>query len=86
MIYLDEQKIKEGVDRDSRKLAVTDKKCRKLFLEQGIGGQWGTFFKKQSGALCRIKSYCLPMRDEKCDALSDLEKFAKQRGFEAGWK
>lgn len=79
----DKSKIDHEIIQDGNQLIIIDKQGRKLFLSQRIGdSEWGTFFKKQSGSLCRIKSYHLPMRKDKAQAERDLMEFARKGELE----
>lgn len=59
-----------------------DNKGRIVFLSQGIGHiKWGTFYRKPSGALARVKSPFLPMRSTREQAALDLREQAKRRSW-----
>jgi len=60
-----------------------DMKSRIIFVSDGIsdGRHWGTFHRKPSGALARIKSKFLPMRDIREDAQADLDRYAIARKY-----
>lgn len=56
---------------------------RTLFVSDGISGgrQWGTFRRKPSGSLQRVKSPMLPMRTSRARAQVDLDAWAASRGY-----
>ncbi len=57
-----------------------DHQNRILILSQGIGAaKWGTFHRKPSGSLARIKSPALPMRLTREEAEQDLHGQAKRK-------
>ena len=51
---------------------------RSLFVSDGIssGRSWGTFYRKPSGSLARVKSPKLPMRPTASEAQADLDIYA----------
>lgn len=55
-----------------------DQEGIELFISSGIskGDAWGTFYKKPSGTLKRVKSKYLPMCLFKQDAQADLDRYA----------
>ena len=59
-----------------------DDKDRIVFLSQGIGDiEWGSFHRKHTGSLCRIKSPALPMRPTRDEAERDLTGYASKKGW-----
>lgn len=60
-----------------------DDKERELFVDEGIGGSWATYWRKHTGSLCRVKSSNLPPREHPTLAQRDLDALAKERGWEA---
>lgn len=58
-----------------------DKQGREIFISQGIGEVWASYFRKQSGALKRIKSKYLPLRNTDDEAQKDLDAYAKKHNL-----
>jgi hypothetical protein len=57
-----------------------DHQNRILILSQGIGNtEWGTFHRKPSGSLARVKSLALPMRFTREEAERDLHEQARRK-------
>lgn len=61
-----------------------DKQDRSLFISQGIGNhEWGTFWRKPSSSMARIKSTLLPMRPTREEAERDLHEQARRKGWKS---
>jgi hypothetical protein len=60
-----------------------DKQRRTPFISDGIssGRQYGSFYRKPSGALKRVVSRLLPMRDTRVEAEADLAQYARRNGL-----
>ena len=74
------------------KQAYQDPAGRVLFVSDGIsnGLAFGTFYRKPSGGLARVKTIYLPMRDTFPKAQSDLDLYAQRKRYKkaeaAAWK
>lgn len=55
-----------------------------LFVSPGLtnGTTWMTCYQKDNGALRRVKSKFLPLRDCREKAQADLDRWARERGLE----
>jgi len=58
-----------------------DNKGRGLFISQGIGTQYFTAFRKDSGSIARVKSSYLPLRLTRESAKQDLHEQAMRKGW-----
>ena len=60
-----------------------DDNDHEIFVHDGIsnGEKWGTFYRKPNGALKRVVSKNLLMRDTREEAQADLDAYAEKNGF-----
>lgn len=59
-----------------------DKKGRVIFVAQGLGDKFGTFWRSSSGGLHRVKSPAMPMVTTREEAQANLDAYAQARGLE----
>ena len=68
---------------ENKNLIVIDDEGREIFISQGIGdSEYGSFRRKLSGSLQRVKTKCLPMRKSKEHAEQDLRIYAGIKEWE----
>lgn len=59
-----------------------DNMGREVFVAAGIGGvTFGTFCRRPSGAIKRVRSSKLPMRQNRSEAEADLIRHATKKGW-----
>jgi hypothetical protein len=54
-----------------------------IFVEKGLGKEYGVFRKSNSGGLHRLKSSELPMVSTRTEAQNKLDTWAKKKGLTA---
>lgn len=59
-----------------------DKKGRVIFVAQGLGDKFGTFWQSHAGGLHRVKSPAMPMVTTREEAQANLDAYAQARGLE----
>lgn len=52
-----------------------------IFVERGLGDEYGIFRRSASGGLHRLKSSELPMTASRADAQKNLDVWAKRKGL-----
>jgi ParB family chromosome partitioning protein len=82
---LDEEDEAAGMDdqeeEDHPGTEYIDDAGRLVFIADGIDGSWGSFRRKPTGSLERVKSQSLPMRESVEDAISDRDAYAAKMGW-----
>ncbi len=54
-----------------------------IFVEKGLGKEYGVFRRSDAGGLHRLKSRELPMVSTKTEAQKNLDAWAKKKGLKA---
>jgi hypothetical protein len=80
----DEHEGHEGKRGDAGR-SYLDGKGRVLFVGEGLGGSWGTYWRSEKGSLHRVVSKGLPVRRKRELAQGDLDAWARVKKLrEAG--
>lgn len=58
-----------------------DNKGRTLFIDQGIGDTWATYYRKPNGSLKRFTG--LKPKPTRAEALADLREYAEKKGLQS---